>query len=176
MQGNEHQDLWKSQEEGSQEESSMDITLEAVRVKARRYERESVIAHRVALILTPLFVLGFGYNIARLREPWIVAGQVWALLWFCGMVWKLLWQGPHRITRTEPCLVYLRREFQYKRQGLLWLRNWVLLLLPAILASWWGGRLGPLPFVATSLTVAFVSFAFTHHANKVRRWLQELEA
>jgi hypothetical protein len=170
MQGNEHQDLWKSQEEGS-----MDITINAVRAKARRYELESVIVHRVMLILTPLFVLGFGYNIAHLRQPWIVAGQVWTLLWFCGMAWKLLWKGPRRITPTEPCLVYLRREFQYKRQGLLWLRGRVWLLIPAIAASWWGGRTGAVPFIVTAVMLAFASFAFSHHANKVGRWLQELE-
>jgi hypothetical protein len=80
------------------------------------------------------------------------------------------------VLSAEPCQVYLRREFQDQRQGLLWLRGWVWLLIPAIAASWWGGRLGLLPFVATGLTVAFVSFPFAHHANKVGGWLQELES
>jgi hypothetical protein len=124
----------------------MDIAIDAVRAKARKYEGE---CDRTPGGADCDAVVCAG-SIAHLREPWIVAGQVWAVLWFCGLLWKLLWKGPHQTTSAEPCLVYPRREFQNKRQGLLWLRGWVWLLIPAVAASWRGGSIGPIRFIATA--------------------------
>jgi len=87
---------------------------------------------------------------------------------------------------------FLRREFEAKRQGLLWARRCWLLLIPAMLASWWGG--GPLrgkalgirpswwpsllnqhePLIVTSLVVAFVWFTLWKEARKVERETDKL--
>jgi hypothetical protein len=192
MQGNDreqsHQDLWKSQEDGP-----MQITTDEVRAKARRYERENVLVFWAMLGLTPLFLALFIYNVVRLREPLLVqVGGGLAVATFCCIAGRFVWKGPNRIVPGEPCVHFLRREFEGKRQGLLWARRWWLLLVPAMLASWWGG--GPLrgkalgirpswwpsllkeyePLIVTSLVVAFVWFAFWKEGRKVEREIDKL--
>jgi len=39
---------------------------------------------------------------------------------------------------AEPCVLFLRRGFEAQRQGLLWLRRLVLLMVPGVLALRWG--------------------------------------
>lgn len=138
MQGNSRestpQDLWKAQEDGA-----VTMASDEVRARANRYERESVLVYRVTLGLTPLFLFLFIYNLARLSGPLLLAGTGLALAAYCLIAWKVLRGGPHRSAPAEPCLDYLRREFDQKRRGLLWVRGCVLLLAPAVLVSWWGG-------------------------------------
>ena len=192
MQGNDreqsHQDLWKSQEDGP-----MQITIDEVRAKARRYERENVLVFWAMLGLTPLFLALFIYNVVRLREPLLVqVGGGLTVATFCCIAGRLVWKGPNRIVPGEPSVQFLRREFEGKRQGLLWARRCWLLLVPAMLASWWGG--GPLrrkalgirpswwpsllkeyePLIVTSLVVAFVWFAFWKEGRKVEREIDKL--
>jgi len=192
MQGNDReqsfQDLWKSQEEGP-----MQITTDEVRAKARWYERENVLVFWAMLGLMPVFLGWFIYELVRLREPpLVILGRGLVVATFCGIAWRLVWNGPRRITPGEPCMHFLRREFEGKRQGLVWARRCWLLLIPAMLASWWGG--GPLrgkalgirpswwpsllkehePLIVTSLVVAFVWFAFWKEGRKVEREIEKL--
>ena len=135
MQGNDreqsHQDLWKSQED-----VPMQMTTDEVRAKARRYERENVLVFWAMLGLTPLFLALFIYDVVRLHEPVLVqVGGGLAVATFCCIAGRLVWKGPNRIVSGEPCVHFLRREFEGKRQGLLWARRCWLLLIPAMLAS-----------------------------------------
>jgi len=191
MRGNErepsYQDLWKSQEDGP-----MQITTGEVRARVRKYERENVLFYWVMLGLTPLFVAVFIYNLIRLRQPWLIAATAWTLVTLCYVVWRLVRKGPNRMVPGEPCVQFLRREFEGKRQGSIWLRRFVLLLIPAVLASWWGG--GPLrgkalgvrpswwpgllteyePLIVTALVLAFIWFAFWREGRKAEREIQRL--
>jgi hypothetical protein len=192
MQGNDrehsHQDLWKSQED-----VPMKITSDEVRVKAIRYERESLLVYWVVMGLTPLFFAAFLYNLVRLREPLLIAGTGFGLATWCSIAWKILRNGPNRISPVEPCLDFLRREFEGKRRGLLWVRGCVLLLIPAVMFSWWGGGpvlraqawgtrsprvlsflAGPGMLVAMAPIIAFLWFAFSRQARKVKGEIDKL--
>lgn len=191
MQGNEreqyHQELWKSQEE-----EPMQMTTEEVCAMARRQEKLSVRAFWAMLGLTALFVAAFVHNLIQFRDPWLITGTAWALAVLCCISWRLVRNGPARIGPAEPCVHFLRRELERKRQGLLWIRWGVLLFFPAMLASWWGGgpvlrakTLGikaswllqvhkPAPLIAMALILAFVSFAFAREARKVEREIEKL--
>lgn len=184
-----HQDLWKSQEE-----ESMQVSIEEVCAKARRYERENVRVHWAVLLgLTPLAVVAFGHNLIQFHGPWLVAGNIWALAVFCCIVWRLVRNGPRRTGSEEPCVHFLRREFEGKRQSLRWVRWLVLLFFPAVLASWLGrgpvlrakslgiqspGWLqylqGPGPLIVSSLIIAFVWFALSAEARKADREIEKL--
>ncbi len=170
----------------------MQITIDEVRARARRYERENVLFFWVMLGLTPLFVAAFIYNLVHFRQPWLVAGTAWTLVALCYVVWRLVRNGPNRMVPGEPCVHFLRREFEGKRQGSLWLRRFVVLLIPAILASWWGG--GPLrgkalgirpswwpsllkdyePLIVTALVLAFIWFASWREGRKAEREIEKL--
>jgi hypothetical protein len=190
MPGNEQQShqLWKSQEE-----ESMELSTELVRAKALRYEKESVAVYWTVLAITPLFVGAFLYNMFRLNEPWLVAGAGLALTAFVGMVWKVVRTGPTKLVPAEPCAHFLRREFEAKRKGLLCVRTWLLLLIPAVVASWWGDGpelraralgihspsvlnllKGPAPLIVMGLIVGFLWFAFSHQARKVDLEIENL--
>lgn len=184
-----HEDLWKSQED-----ESMPVSTEEVRAKAGRYERENVRVYWVALLgLAPLAVAAFGYNLIQFHGPWLVAGNVWALAVFCTILWGLVRNGPRRMGSEEPCVHFLRREFEGKRQMLLRVRWLVLLFFPAVLASWLGGgpalraealgiqapwRLqylrGPGPLIVTALVLAMVWFGFSIAARKAGREMEKL--
>ena len=191
MHGNErepsHQDLWTSQED-----EPMQITNDQVRNRARRYESENVLFYWVMLGLTPLFVATFIYNFVRFHQPWLVAGNAWALVATCYVVWRLVRNGPNRIVPGEPCVQFLRREFEGKRQSSLSVRRFIVLLIPALLASWWGG--GPLrgkalgirpswwpsplkehePLIVAALIVVLVWCALWKEGRKAEREIERL--
>ena len=48
--------------------------------------------------------------------------------------------GPIKMALAEPCVLFLRRGFEAQRQGLLWLRRLVLLMVPGVLPC--GGEVG----------------------------------
>jgi hypothetical protein len=145
------------------------------------------------LILTPLFIAGFVHNLLVLRDPWIRTGAAWALATFLYMFWGLLRKGANRLAPEEPCTRFLRREFEGKRRGLLRIQRGLLLLIPAVLASWWGGGpvlgaknlgvhstrvldllAGPALPVVMALIIAFCWFSFWMQTRKVDREIERL--
>ena len=192
MQGDEresiHERLWKSQKE-----EPMQMTTEEVRARARAYERENVLAHWLLLALGTLGAAAFGYNMVQFRGPWIRVANVSALGALSYFVWRLTRNGPRRIGPAEPCVRFLEREFQGKRQTLLEIRRLVLLLFPCLVASWWAG--GPVasakslwgfvpprllwfhgiePLIVGALVLALVWFACGKQARKVEREIEKL--
>jgi hypothetical protein len=148
----------------------------------------------VAFGLTPLFLTAFIYNLVRLREPLLIAGTGLALATYCLIAWPLVRNGPNRIAPSEPCLDFLRREFEAKRRGRLWVRGCILLLIPAVLvnvfarsagppphhelgiqAPWLLSLLrGPAPLIVLALIIAFLWFAFSSQARKIEREIKKL--
>jgi hypothetical protein len=129
------QDVWKSQEK-----EQMDITMEALRIKARRYERENVQCFWLLLCLTPAAVAWIChgiYTFIRLHRPVLVVTESWLLVTFCCIMWRLLHNGPRRAVPTETGLQFLRREFHGKQQTARVIRQFIALLLPAFLVAWW---------------------------------------
>src|SRR5713101_4758037 len=123
-----HEELWKSQED-----EPMNITTEQLCVRARRYERENVWAHRGMLGLSPLlvaFILYELYGLLRSGKTLLITTETWLLVTFLYIVWRFLRNGPRRMVPAEPCAQFLKREFEGKRQSVLAARIWILLLLP----------------------------------------------
>jgi len=146
MEGNDreqsHEELWKSQEE-----EAMQVTTEELCARARTQETVSAWAHWVFVIACVLLLGACVYNLARLREslllrePLLLFAEVWSLATLGYLVWGF-WHGPTRPWPAESCLDFLRRELEGKIQAMRKLRRAGPLLVPAILAAWWGG--GPL--------------------------------
>jgi hypothetical protein len=165
-----HEDLWKSQEE-----EPMQITAEEVCVLARKYERQNVVVYWGAWTLALLLTGGFVRDLLNVRNPWIVAGLSWTLATFLYMVGELLLKGARRMAAEEPCAVFLRRELQGKRRGLVRIERGILLLVPGIAATCWGGlRLRALAVLLPML--AFCWFSFWTQTRKVDREIDRLRA
>ncbi len=183
-----HEQLWKIQEE-----EEMSATVEEICARARRREKFSVTAYWTVLGSTALFAIGFIRNLIQFRDPWLITGTAWALAALCYVSWRLVRKGPARMLPAEACVQFLRRELEGKRQGYLCIRWLVVLLFPAILASWWGGGpvlrakalgvqstsvlqllRGPVPLVVMGLIITFVWFAFSRQAQKIEGEIEKL--
>lgn len=180
--------LWKSQED-----EQVELATEELRARAVKYERQSVRMFWVVLGVSLLLIAAFTRNLIHFRELWLILGAAWALLVVCYFAWRVLRHGPNRLHPAEPCVQYLRRELGGKHEGLQSLRLAVLLVCPAIIASWRGGGMvlraklmgvtspwllrlcgGPAPLIAMALILAFVWFAFSHALRKVDRKIEHL--
>jgi hypothetical protein len=145
--------------------------------------------------VTVALIGGFVYDLIDLRNPWVIAGLAWTAATFLYMVWKLLRNGRNRMTPEEPCVVFLRRELEGKRRGLLRIRLGILLLFPGILSAWWGGGpllrakslgvqspwlrhslAGPALLIAITPILAFCWFSFWTQTRKVEREIERLRA
>ncbi len=183
-----HQHLWTSQEK-----EPMNITIEEVCARARSDSRTNVRLFWAVAGVAPLLIAAFVYDLARIREPWIVAGIAWALGVFCYFLWIVLRDGPRNMVEAEPCVDFLRRQFEGKRKGTVDIRRGVVLCIPAILAVWWGGGpvlrakalgvqsgtvlgllKGPAPLVVLGLLLALVWLAMAHEARRIDRELEKL--
>jgi hypothetical protein len=189
MPGNSHQDLWKSQEE-----ESMELADHDVRDKARKHEKEREIVRWVVLGLIPFFLAAYIYNLVQMAgAPWLMLGQSLGLATFACIAWAVIRSKTDRNAPAEPCVDFLRRLFQAKLRGSLWIRRCMLLLIPAVLASWWGGGpelgakafgvrdpsllnalRGPAPLIVMGVLIALVWLAFREHERRIRRELEKL--
>lgn len=132
--------VWKSNIE--QEETTMDIafTTDRLCAMARSRERLSIWSWRILLILLTGFAGVLAYRVLSVNEVWVRLSMGWCLAWTCRLVWGGFRGGPRRMSPTESCASFLRREFEAKRSGLLAIRRYMfLVLIPPMLASWWGG-------------------------------------
>jgi hypothetical protein len=129
---------WKSM---SEEEPGMEMmmTTDQLCAMARGRERENVWARRVALVACVCFAAWFAYNLITITQPWIRLGQAWMVGLMCFFFWGTIRRSPRRIRASEPCASFLQREYDGSRNTLLQVRRAILLVLPALAASWWGG-------------------------------------
>jgi hypothetical protein len=184
-------ELWRSQDE-----EPIEIAREVVRAKALKYEREGVVIYGVFCVLIPIFIAAFlygVYNSVRLGKPWLVIGAGFGLVWVGCIAWGLVRNGRRRLPAQEPCERYLQQLFERKCQGLLWLRKCILLLVPMVLASWWGSGAelrariwgvqstwllsalrGPALLLVIGVVIAFVWWALTHEVRRFEREIQLL--
>ena len=153
---------------------------------ARRRERENLWARRISLCALAGFAIAFAHNTWQISQPWVRLGQGWMLLVVTVCVWKVIHNRAHHRSSNDSCGSFLLRSLQMKRDGYLALRRVVLLIIPAVLASWRGGGaalkaramgLDPAshyyryltsiwPAIATCVLLLVVWFAFTHAAKK----------
>jgi hypothetical protein len=186
------ENVWKSID-GNEETMDITFTPDRLCAMARSRERESIWSRRVLLTLLIGLAGAFAYNVFAVSQLWVRLSQGWMLAWTCLLVWRFR-RGPRRMSTTESCASFLRREFEGKRSGLLEIRRYMFLLIPPILVSWWGrgpairlralvvdssSRIygfasGPWPFIITGLLLALVWLAFGLAARKATHELAEL--
>ena len=94
---------------------------------------------RIALFALAAFAIAFAHNAWSIDQPWVKFGQGWMLIVMTVYVWSLIRDRTGRKASSETCTGFLLRALEKKRDGFLAVRRVVLLIIPAILASWWGG-------------------------------------
>ena len=173
----------------------MNITADELCVRARRYERKGVWAHRLMLGLAPLFtafILYELYSLIHSGKFLLVTTEAWLLATFLYIIWGFLRNGPRRMVPAEPCAQFLKRELEFKSQFARAARIWILLLLPAVIAAWWGGgpafraqQMGnkipwlaklhaPGPLIVTLSVLALVWLALESEARRAQREIEKL--
>ncbi len=132
---NDPQELWKSHID------ALPPSPDAVGIceLARRRERESIWGRRIGLLALAGFAVAFAHNVWQVDQPWVRLGQGWMLAVVTAYLWSLIRHRTHRRASNEACAGFLLRSLEMKRNGYLAFRRIVLLLIPAIAASWWGG-------------------------------------
>ncbi|HTC89756.1 MAG TPA: hypothetical protein VK686_15725 [Bryobacteraceae bacterium] len=186
------EELW-----AAEEETSMQISNEEVCFQARSYERKNARLRWALLGATALIIAAYLRNLVKLmvtfREPWLIAGTAWILATFCFVGWFLVRCAPPRMTPGEPCLLFLRGGFAAQRRILVWLRRGHFLMVPPVLAVWWGAgpahgakamgihsvkvlRVleGPVPLIVIGLLLTCTWLAFWHETKKVDREIEKL--
>jgi hypothetical protein len=176
----------------------MDIasTPDRLVAMARLRERETTWSRSILLTILLGLAGAFAYNVCTVSQLWLRLSQAWMLAWTGLLLWRFR-RCPRRMSATESCASFLRREFERKRTGLLEIRRRLFLLIPPILASWWagGGKAIPLrlralgvdsssrlyefasgagPFLIIGVLLVLVWLAFGLAAKKATRELDEL--
>jgi hypothetical protein len=203
--------LWKSI--AGKEDANMDITFtpDQLCAMARSRERLNLWVRRILLFLLIGFASLLVYEFVVAGQPsgdFFPVSQLWARLalgwcfaWTCLLLWGAFHRRPRRMSPTDTCASFLQREFEAKRSGFLATQRYMLLvLIPPMLALWWGGgwhaarlahwglpargvdpssRLyqfsgGPWPFIVLGLLLALDWLAFGLAARKATGELDEL--
>ena len=153
---------------------------------ARRRERENVWLRSIGLFALAGFVIAFAHNTWTVDQPWVRLGQGWMLIVMAVYLWDLIRKRTGRRASNETCASFLLRSLKMKRDGFLTVRRVVLLTIPAMIMSWWGGGpalkaramgldpsspysrylTGVWPMIATCLLLLAVWFAFRGAAKK----------
>ncbi len=131
--------------------------------------------------------IGYAHNTWKIEQPCVRLGQGWMLIVITVFLFGLLLDRTGHRASNETCEGFLV-SLQRKRNGYLALRRIVLLFIPGIAATWWGGGLtmrldpsspyyryltGVWPMIATCFLLLLVWLAFSVSAKKA---LAELEA
>ncbi len=183
------QNLWKDNDPALPQPA--DTT--GICAMARRRERENSWLRGVGLFALAGLAIAFAHNTWVVDQPWVRLGQGWMLIVMTVYLFTLIRDRTGRRASNETCSGFLLRSLKMKRDGYLAVRRVVLLFIPAILASWWGG--GPAlraramgldpssvyyrymtsvwPIIATCFLLLLVWFAFSGAAKKAS---VELEA
>ncbi len=184
---------WRSQEE---EQINMPMELTAEELCAMAQSRERLNARVMWGVVVMLLAIGAAllYNVYRVDQPWIRLGQAWTLGVIVYLFGPALDQRRRRTGASEPCAQFLARQHEERQRGYRRIRQRLFLLIPGILASWWGGGPllaakargldpgtglyyflgGPWPFVLIAAALVVVWFAFGKAADKAAHDREEV--
>ena len=185
---------WKSQ---GTEQQRMHVVLTPEELCAMAQSRKKLNA-RVGLgvvVVTLALAAGALYNVFRADQPWIRLGQAWTLGVIVYLFGPAFERGRRPSGASEPCAQFLVRQHEERQRGYLRIRSRVFLLIPGILASWWGGAglaaakargldpsswlyyflAGPWLFVLVVMALVLVWFAFGKAAEKAARDRDEVQ-
>jgi len=154
----------------------MRLTTEELCRKALGYEAENVWAHRLAivgLVGAAGAFLFFAYSALTGEQPWIRASQAY----LCGLLSlacaQIVRRGPRRAATGEPCVSFLVREFEGKRDVILGGRRALFLLAPPLLAGWWASH-QPLPFLISGAGLVLLRFVLGKQAENITARIEAL--
>jgi undecaprenyl pyrophosphate phosphatase UppP len=171
-----YRELWKSQEL-----EPMHITKDEVCARVHRHERNDKRLGWGFSVLIPLMVGAFVYRLIQLRQPWLIAGVAWGFAAFCYFVWISFRNSPGRKPPSEPCVDFLRRMFQSRRQWTVDMRRTVLSIVPAVVACAWGNGwlsaspvTGMLVLIAMTLLLGTVWLLMVLEARRLGREIEKL--
>lgn len=185
---------WRSQAE--EQQRSMQITLTPDELCAMAQSREKLNARviRSVVVVTVALAAALLYNVYRVDQPWIRIGQAWTLGVIVYLFGPAFERGRRRTGASEPCAQFLARQHEERQRGYLRVRRRLFLLIPSIVASWWGGGpltaarargldpsswlyhflAGPGPFIITVTALVLVWFAFGKAAEKAAQDREEV--
>jgi hypothetical protein len=185
---------WKSQ--GEEQQRSMQIALTPEELCALAQSREKLDARviRGVVAVTVALAAALLYNVYRIDQPWIRLGQAWTLCVIVYLFGPAFERRRPRAGASEPCAQFLARQHEERQRGYLRIRRRLFLLIPGIVASWWGGGplaaakargldpsswlyhflAGPWPFVITVMALVLVWFAFGRAAEKAAQDRKEI--
>lgn len=90
-------------------------------------------------VVTVALAAALLYNVYRVDQPWLRLGQAWTLVVIVYLFGTAFERGHRPNGASEPCAQFLVRQHEERQRGYLRIRSRVFLLIPGILASWWGG-------------------------------------
>jgi hypothetical protein len=186
---------WKSR--GEEEQRSMQIAPTPEELCAMAQSRKKLNARviRGVVIVTVALAAGLLYNAYRIDQPWIRIGQAWTLGVIVYLFGPAFERGRRRTGASEPCAQFLARQHEERQRGYLRIRRRLFLLIPGIVASWWGGGplaaakarglnpsswlyhflAGPWPFVLIATILVLVWFAFGKAAEQAAQEREEFQ-
>ena len=149
---------------------------------------------RGIVVVAAALAAAFLYNVYRIDQPWIRLGQAWTLGVIVYLFGAAFEGGRRRTGTSEPCAQFLARHHEERQRGYLRIRHRLFLLIPGIVATWWGGGplavakargldptswlhhflVGPWPFVITVMALVLVWFAFGKAAEKAAQDREEV--
>lgn len=186
--------VWRSQPEEKPPGMQIALTPEKLGAMARSRENFNAYFSRALVAVTIVLTGAFLYNVYRIDQPWIRFGQAWTLGVIIYLFAPALEGGRRRTGANDPCARFLQRQHEERRLGYLRIRRRLFLLIPGILACWWGGgplaaakgqALRPFPwlirfysgpwlFLITGVALVLVYIAFGKAAEKAARERDEV--
>jgi hypothetical protein len=172
------QTVWRKQEEEQRNMQGV-LTPDQLCAMARSRERLSARVRSASLVVIVAIATGLLYDLYRVDQPWIRIGVAWTLSIVVYLFGPAFAKNKARgIDASEPCIRFLEREHEERRRHYLRVRNRLFLLIPGILACWFGRALTiikgpsasysapPWLFLTTAIALVLVWFAFGKAAQK----------
>ena len=171
------QTVWRKPEE---ELRNMQVVLtpDQLCAMARSRERLRALVHSASLLVIVAVATGLLYDLYRADRPWIRIGVAWTLCIVVYLFGPAFENEVRDVDASEPCTRFLEREHEERRRRYLRIRNRLFLLIPGILACWFGrahtivkgssaaGSAPPWLFLTTAIALVLVWFAFGRAAQK----------
>lgn len=186
---------WKSRKEEEHKSMQIALTPEELYALAQSRERLNARVGRGVVVVTVALAAALLYNVYRVDQPWIRLGQAWTLGVIVYLFGPAFERGRRPNRASEPCAQFLVRQHEERQRGYLRIRSRLFLLIPGILASWWGGAglaaakarglepsswfyhflAGPWLFALFAMALVLVWFAFGKAAEKAAQDREEVQ-